>query len=67
MRISGTNMTKTVKLDKGKNIKSYDINPVFDDLIYFSRAGIGKQKLEVLAADTVQTSAKVIFLSLIHI
>lgn len=61
VRISGTNMTKTVKLDKGKNIKSYDINPAFDDLIYFSRAGIGKQKLEVLAADTVQTSAKVIF------
>lgn len=61
VRISGTKMTKTVKLDKSKNVKSYDINPAFDDLIYFSRAGIGKQTLEVLAADTVQTKAKVVF------
>lgn len=61
VRISGTKMTKTVKFDPNKKVMSYDINPVFDSVINFSRAGIGKQTLEVLATDTVQTKAKVVF------
>lgn len=61
VRISGTKMTKTVKFDAGKKVMSYDINPVFDSVIEFGRAGIGAQKLEVLATDTVQTKAKVVF------
>lgn len=61
VRIKDTKMTKTVKIDKSKNVKSYDINPAFDDLMAFSQAGIGKHTLEVIATDSVTARAKTVF------
>lgn len=61
VRIKDTKMAKTVKIDKSKNVKSYDINPAFDDLMAFSLAGIGKHTFEVIATDSVTLNAKTVF------
>lgn len=46
-RIAGTEMDYTVEIPKEDNVTTYNVFTLFDNLICFSDAGLGKQKFDI--------------------